>query len=98
MDVAKRKSTPHIPSVQWSDVGGLAHVQNDIMDTIELPLKHPMLFPSSSGQSGILLYGPPGTGKTLTAKAIATECSLPFLSVKGPELLGSYIGESEANV
>ena len=47
---------------------------------------------------GILLYGPPGTGKTLIAKAVATECSLNFLSVKGPELLNMYIGESEANV
>jgi len=69
------------------------------LDTIDLPLKHPELF--SSGlrkRSGILLYGPPGTGKTLVAKAIATTFSLNFLSVKGPELLNMYIGESEANV
>jgi AAA+ superfamily predicted ATPase len=98
MDLKKRKSTPHIPTVQWNDVGGLVHVRNEIMDAIELPLKHPKLFPSSGGRSGILLYGPPGTGKTLIAKAVATECGLPFLSVKGPELLGSYVGESEANV
>jgi peroxin-6 len=98
MDTKKRRSTPHIPTVQWNDVGGLAHVRNEIMDAIELPLKHPKLFPSSAGRSGILLYGPPGTGKTLIAKAVATECGLPFLSVKGPELLGSYVGESEANV
>jgi peroxin-6 len=67
------------------------------MDAIELPLKHPDLF-HGTRRSGILLYGPPGTGKTLVAKAVATECGLPFFSVKGPELLGSYVGESEANV
>jgi len=95
-----------IPSVHWEDVGGLANVRREIMNAIELPLKHPHLFgsPSSSSSSGrrttsgILLYGAPGTGKTLVAKAAATECGLPFISVKGPELLGSYVGESEAQV
>ncbi len=87
-----------ISSVSWEDVGGLDHVRNEILDAIELPLKHPHIFPPNTGRSGILLFGPPGTGKTLVAKAVATECGLPFLSVKGPELLGSYIGESEANI
>mmetsp|Transcript_6099 Transcript_6099/g.14804 ORF Transcript_6099/g.14804 Transcript_6099/m.14804 type:complete len:1142 (+) Transcript_6099:102-3527(+) len=87
-----------ISSVSWEDVGGLDHVRAEILDAIELPLKHPHLFPPNTGRSGILLFGPPGTGKTLVAKAVATECGLPFLSVKGPELLGSYIGESEANI
>lgn len=69
------------------------------MDTIQLPLEHPELFGAGmKKRSGILLYGPPGTGKTLLAKAIATSCSLNFFSVKGPELLNMYIGESEANV
>jgi ATP-dependent 26S proteasome regulatory subunit len=86
-----------VSNVHWDDVGGLAHVRKEIMDAIELPLKYPHLFPSR-GRSGILLYGPPGTGKTLVAKAVATECGLPFFSVKGPELLGSYVGESEASV
>lgn len=90
---------PKIPTVTWDDVGGLAHVKTDIMDTIQLPLEHPELFADGlKKRSGILLYGPPGTGKTLIAKAVATSCSLNFFSVKGPELLNMYIGESEANV
>ena len=64
-----------------------------------MPLKHPELFNNGlKKRSGILFYGPPGTGKTLLAKAIATNFSLNFFSVKGPELLNMYIGESEANV
>lgn len=63
-------------------------MRSEIIDAIELPLKHPKLFPNG-GRSGILL---------LIVNAVATECGLPFLSVKGPELLGSYVGESEANV
>lgn len=108
---------PSIPNVTWDDVGGLASVKEDILDTIQLPLDHPELFAdglkqrsgkvdfaltmygcSHSRSTGILLYGPPGTGKTLLAKAVATSCSLNFFSVKGPELLNMYIGESEANV
>ncbi|KAI7904380.1 P-loop containing nucleoside triphosphate hydrolase protein [Cokeromyces recurvatus] len=90
---------PKIPSVTWDDVGGMAHIKDDILDTIQLPLEHPELFGAGlKKRSGILLYGPPGTGKTLLAKAIATSCSLNFFSVKGPELLNMYIGESEANV
>ncbi|KAJ3554581.1 hypothetical protein NM688_g3028 [Phlebia brevispora] len=90
---------PKIPTVSWDDVGGLANVKADILDTIQLPLEHPELFSQGlKKRSGILLYGPPGTGKTLLAKAVATSCSLNFFSVKGPELLNMYIGESEANV
>ncbi|KAF7359478.1 Peroxisomal biogenesis factor 6 [Mycena sanguinolenta] len=90
---------PKIPNVSWDDVGGLATVKSDILDTIQLPLEHPELFVDGlKKRSGILLYGPPGTGKTLLAKAVATSCSLNFFSVKGPELLNMYIGESEANV
>jgi peroxin-6 len=92
-------STAKIPDVKWDDVGGLENVKAEILDTIELPLKNPELFASGMRQrSGILLYGPPGTGKTLIAKAVASECSLNFISVKGPELLNMYIGESEKNV
>lgn len=90
---------PKIPTVSWDDIGGLEMVKGEIMDTIDMPLKHPELFSSGmKKRSGILFYGPPGTGKTLLAKAIATNFSLNFFSVKGPELLNMYIGESEANV
>ncbi|CAM8928099.1 unnamed protein product [Rhodiola kirilowii] len=96
---ASTLGTPKVPDVKWEDVGGLEEVKKSILDTVQLPLLHKDLF--SSGlrkRSGVLLYGPPGTGKTLLAKAVATECSLNFLSVKGPELINMYIGESEKNV
>ena len=90
---------PKIPSVSWEDVGGLGNVKDAVMETIQLPLERPELFAKGmKKRSGILFYGPPGTGKTLLAKAIATEFSLNFFSIKGPELLNMYIGESEANV
>ncbi|KZV21542.1 peroxisome biogenesis protein 6 [Dorcoceras hygrometricum] len=96
---ASALGTPKVPNIKWEDVGGLEDVKKSILDTVQLPLLHKDLF--SSGlrkRSGVLLYGPPGTGKTLLAKAVATECSLNFLSVKGPELINMYIGESEKNV
>ncbi|KAL0700584.1 hypothetical protein Bca4012_056706 [Brassica carinata] len=96
---ASALGAPKVPNVKWDDVGGLEDVKTSILDTVQLPLLHKDLF--SSGlrkRSGVLLYGPPGTGKTLLAKAVATECSLNFLSVKGPELINMYIGESEKNV
>ena len=90
---------PKIPNVSWDDVGGLESVKDALMDTIQLPMERPELFAKGmKKRSGILFYGPPGTGKTLLAKAIATEFSLNFFSIKGPELLNMYIGESEANV
>lgn len=83
---------PKIPNVTWDDVGGLADVKNDILDTVQLPLQQPELFASGlKKRSGILLYGPPGTGKTLLAKAVATSCALNFFSVKGPELLSEHM-------
>ncbi|EEZ99865.1 Transitional endoplasmic reticulum ATPase TER94-like Protein [Tribolium castaneum] len=90
---------PRVPQVKWSDVGGLTEVKEEIIKTIKLPLKHSELLKTTGlKRSGILLYGPPGTGKTLIAKAVATECGLCFLSVKGPELLNMYVGQSEQNV
>ena len=92
-------AAPSIPDIAWDDVGGLEDVKRSLLDTIELPLKCPHLFATGvKRRSGVLLYGPPGTGKTLLAKAVASQCGLNFLSVKGPELINSYVGESEKNV
>ena len=96
--IADAIGAPTIPTVKWEDVGGLDEAKKEILDTIQAPLKHPELLSSGMKRSGILMYGPPGVGKTLLAKAVATECSLNFLSVKGPELLNMYIGQSEENV
>ncbi|XP_078482983.1 peroxisomal ATPase PEX6-like isoform X2 [Ciona intestinalis] len=89
---------PKIPDVQWDDIGGLEDVKTHILDTIQLPMDHPELAGTGLNRSGVLLYGPPGTGKTLLAKAVASQCALSFLSVKGPELINMYVGQSEANV
>ncbi|CAK9831123.1 Peroxisome assembly factor 2 [Anthophora retusa] len=88
------KGAPRVPKVFWEDIGGLANLKHEIMRRIQLPLMNALGF----GQSGLLLYGPPGTGKTLLAKAVATEYQLHFLSVKGPEVLNMYVGQSEKNV
>ncbi|PHJ20779.1 aaa family protein [Cystoisospora suis] len=91
-------SAPALPTVQWEDVGGAEDAKEEIRDYITLPLNYPHLFEGVKVRGGILLFGPPGTGKTLLAKAVATECGVNFISVKGPELLNMYIGESEKNV
>ena len=95
---AGKIGAPKIPSVKWADVGGLGAAKTEILDTIQLPLQHPELLAQGLQRSGVLLYGPPGTGKTLLAKAVATECNLNFFSVKGPELINPYVGQSEANI
>ncbi|XP_066914510.1 peroxisomal ATPase PEX6-like [Clytia hemisphaerica] len=87
-----------VQKVTWKDVGGLENVKKDIFDTIELPMKFPTLFRKNMRRSGLLFYGPPGCGKTLLAKAVATEFNLNFYSVKGPELINMYVGQSEENV
>lgn len=95
---AQAVGAPRIPAVHWDDVGGLTEVKRALTDTLQLPLRHPQLLQAGLRRSGVLLYGPPGTGKTLLAKAVATECALSFLSVKGPELINMYVGQSEENV
>lgn len=94
----KSQGAPEIPSVKWEDIGGMEDVKKEIMETIQLPLNFPQLFSSGLKRGGLLLHGPPGTGKTLIAKAVATECSINFYSVKGPELINMYVGQSEENV
>ncbi|KAM9314084.1 peroxisomal ATPase PEX6 [Pholidichthys leucotaenia] len=95
---SKAIGAPKIPNVRWEDVGGLQRVKKEILDTVQLPLQCPELLSLGLHRTGVLLYGPPGTGKTLLAKAVATECSMTFLSVKGPELINMYVGQSEENI
>ncbi|VDP07400.1 unnamed protein product [Soboliphyme baturini] len=87
-----------VPSVKWSDIGGLDEAKKELHDLIKLPLECPALFGTCLKRTGLLLYGPPGCGKTLLGKALASEFRLNFISIKGPELLSMYVGESEANV
>ena len=95
-----RETIVEVPNVSWEDIGGLEEVKTQLQEMILYPLEHPDKFLkfSMNPSRGILFYGPPGCGKTLLAKAIATECSSNFISVKGPELLTMWFGESEANV
>ncbi|MCD6414884.1 MAG: CDC48 family AAA ATPase [Candidatus Diapherotrites archaeon] len=89
-----------VPDVKWSDIGGLTDVKEELKETIELPMKYPETFKriGVDPPKGVLLYGPPGCGKTLIAKAIATESGANFITVKGPELLSKWVGESEKAV
>jgi len=97
---AMREVLVEIPNVRWEDVGGLEEAKQAIKEAVEWPLKYPELFKTVGIKppKGILLYGPPGTGKTLLAKAVANESNANFISVKGPELLSKWVGESEKHV
>lgn len=88
------------PNVTWDEIGGLDDVKQELREAVELPLKSPEVFINLGIEppKGILLFGPPGCGKTLLAKAIATESESNFLSVKGPEILSKWVGESEKAV
>ncbi|MGB9635926.1 MAG: CDC48 family AAA ATPase [Thermoplasmata archaeon] len=88
------------PNVHWDDIGGLDSVKEELKEAVEWPLKYPALFAhfKTKPTKGILLYGPPGTGKTMLAKAVATESEANFISVKGPEFLSKWVGESEKAV
>ena len=89
-----------IPNITWDDIGGLEETKKDLQEMILYPIEHPDKFQKfgMSPSKGVLFYGPPGCGKTLLAKAVANECSSNFISVKGPELLTMWFGESEGNV
>ncbi len=97
---AIREVFVEVPNVKWEDVGGLDEVKRKLVETVEWPLKYPDLFQQANAKppKGILLSGPPGTGKTLVAKALANESEVNFISVKGPELISKYVGESERGV
>lgn len=97
---ALRETVVEVPNTTWADVGGLENVKKELQELVQYPVEHPDKFLKFGMQPsrGVLFYGPPGCGKTLLAKAIANECQANFISVKGPELLTMWFGESEANV
>jgi transitional endoplasmic reticulum ATPase len=97
---AMREVLVEVPNVRWSEIGGLKDVKQELEESVEWPLKYRDIFDyaHSRAPKGILLYGPPGTGKTLLAKAVANESEANFISIKGPELLSKWVGESERSV
>ncbi|XP_078256075.1 LOW QUALITY PROTEIN: nuclear valosin-containing protein-like [Rhinoraja longicauda] len=97
---AKREGFATVPDVTWADIGALEEIREELTMAILAPLRHPQHFEvlGLSSPAGVLLAGPPGCGKTLLAKAVANESGLNFISVKGPELLNMYVGESERAV
>jgi transitional endoplasmic reticulum ATPase len=92
-----REVTAEIPNVKWTDIGGLNDIKSELREAVELPLLKPDVFKKLGirPSKGFMLYGPPGVGKTLLAKAVATESKANFISVKGPEVLSKWVGESE---
>ena len=97
---ALRETVVEVPNVTWNDIGGLEGVKRELQEVVQYPVEFPEKFEKfgMSPSKGVLFYGPPGCGKTLLAKAIANECQANFISIKGPELLTMWFGESEANV
>ena len=97
---ALREVFVEVPDVTWDQVGGLEGTKERLRETIQWPLEYPEVFEELDMQAakGVLMYGPPGTGKTLLAKAVANEAESNFISIKGPELLNKFVGESEKGV
>jgi transitional endoplasmic reticulum ATPase len=97
---ALRETVVEVLNISWEDIGGLKGVKRELQETVQYPVEHPEKFEKfgMSPSRGVLFCGPPGCGKTLLAKAIANECQANFISIKGPELLTMWFGESEANV
>ena len=97
---AMREVFVEVPDVKWEDIGGLSSIKQELQEAVEWPLKYQGVFTYADAipPKGILLYGPPGTGKTLMAKAVANESEANFISIKGPELLSKWVGESEKGV
>ena len=100
MPSAMREVYLETPDIRWSDIGGLENIKKELQEAVEWPLKYPDLYTAIGYNmpKGILLYGPSGTGKTLLAKSVATESEANFISVRGPELLSKWVGESERGV
>ena len=100
MPSAMREVYLETPDVKWAEIGGLEGVKKELQEAVEWPLKYPDLYDKIgySMPKGIMLYGPSGTGKTLLAKAVATESEANFISVRGPELLSKWVGESERGI
>jgi transitional endoplasmic reticulum ATPase len=94
---AMREFFIEVPKVSWGDVGGLEDIKQNLREAVEWPLTQPEVFKRMGIEAprGILLYGPPGTGKTLIAKAVANESKANFISIKGPEVMSKWVGESE---
>lgn len=97
---AMREVFVEVPDIKWEDIGGLSSIKQELQEAVEWPLKYLGVFTyaDATPPKGILLYGPPGTGKTLMAKAAANESEANFISIKGPELLSKWVGESEKGV
>ncbi len=97
---ALREVAVEVPNVSWDDIGGLKEVKQELIETVEWPLKYGRFYAYMGARppKGILLYGPPGTGKTLLVKAVATQSQANFIHVKGPEFLSKWVGESERAV
>jgi len=97
---AMREVFIEVPKIEWEDIGGLEKAKQEIKEAVEWPLKYPEVFEimHTRPPKGILLYGPPGTGKTLLAKAVASKSEANFISIKGPEMLSKWVGESERAV
>jgi len=94
---ALREVLVEVPNVKWADIGSLDEIKEELKQAVEWPLKYPDSFKKMGIRPprGILLYGPPGTGKTMLAKAVATESEANFISIKGPQLVSMYVGETE---
>ncbi|MBU2100344.1 CDC48 family AAA ATPase [Candidatus Micrarchaeota archaeon] len=97
---ALREVLVEVPNVKWADIGSLNEVKDELKQAVEWPLKNPEAFKKMgiNPPKGVLLYGPPGTGKTLLAKAVATESEANFISIKGPELVSRWVGETERGI
>jgi transitional endoplasmic reticulum ATPase len=97
---AMREVFVEVPDVKWEDIGGLSSIKQELQEAVEWPLKYQGVFTHADATppKGLLLYGPPGTGKTLMAKAATNESEANFISIKGPELLSKWVGESEKGV